>query len=63
MKVNQILPILFNIEQVRIYKADEDVEWIGCAFSIPEKYYNDTIDKVCSFPTEHSNSCIYIFIK
>lgn len=63
MTVKQILPILFNIEQVRIYKADEDVEWCGYAFSIPEKYYNDNIDRVCSFPVDYSDSCTYIFIK
>lgn len=63
MKVKQILPILFNIEKVRIYKADEDDEWSGYAFSIPEKYYNDNIDRVCSFPIDYSDSCTYIFIK
>lgn len=63
MKVKQLLPILFNIEEVRIYKADDSVDWCGQACSIPKKYYNDNIDKVCSFPIEYSNSCTYIFIK
>lgn len=61
MKDKQLLPILFNIEQVRIYNADEDDAWCGYAFSIHQKYYN--IDKVCSFPCEDSDSCTYIFIK
>ena len=63
MKVKQLLPILFNTEEVRICKADERVEWYGYACSIPKKYYNVNIDKVCSFPIEYSNSCTYIFIK
>lgn len=63
MKVKQLLPILFNIEHVRIFNADEDDEWCGYAFSIPEKYYNYNIDKVCSFPTDYSGSCTDIFIK
>lgn len=63
MKVKQILPILMNIEKVRIYKPVEDDEWPGYAFSIPEKYYNDNIDRVISFPIDYSDSCTYIFIK
>lgn len=63
MTVKQLLPILFNIEEVIIYDADKDSEWSGYAFSIPQKYYNADIDRVCSFPIEYSNSCIYIFIK
>lgn len=52
-----------NIEKVRIYKPDEDYEWSGYAFSIPEKYYNDNIDRVCSFPIDYLDSFTYIFIK
>lgn len=63
MKVKQLLPILFNIEQVRICKVDKAVEWSGLAFYIPEKYYNYEIDKICSFPFENSDTCTYIFIK
>lgn len=63
MKVKQLLPILFNIEKVRIYNPDEDDEWSGYTFSIPEKYYNYNIDRVCSFPIDYSDSCTYIFIK
>lgn len=63
MKVKQLLTILFNIEEVRICKADESVEWCGYACLTPEKYYNANIDKICSFPAEYSNSCTYIFIK
>lgn len=63
MKVKNLLPILFNIEWMRICKADGVVEWCGYAFSIPQKYYNDNIDKVCSFPDEYQESCTYIFIK
>lgn len=63
MKVKQLLPILFNIEEVRICEADKTTEWSGQAFSIPKKYYNANIDKICSFPIEYSNSCTYIFIK
>lgn len=63
MKVKQLLPILFNIEEVRICKADEAVEWCGCAYSMPKKYHNANIDKMCSFPIKHPNSCTYIFIK
>lgn len=55
MKVKQ----LFNIEQVRICKADEDDEWCGYAFSIPK----NIIDKVCSFPCEDLDSCTYILLK
>lgn len=63
MKVKNLLPILFNSEQVRICEADEGVYWSGCAYSIPKKYYNYTINIVCSFPYEYSDSCIDIFIK
>lgn len=63
MKVKQLLPILFDIEEVRICKADEDVEWCGYAHSVPQKYHNANIDKVCSFSINYSNSCTYIFIK
>lgn len=63
MKVKHLIPILFNVEEVRICEADKEVEWSGYAFSIPEKYYNATIDKVCSFPVGQSDSCTYIFIK
>ena len=63
MKVKQLLPILFNIEKVRICNPDEDTEWSGYTFSIPEKYYNYNIDKVCSFPIDYTNSCTYIVIK
>lgn len=63
MKVKQLLPVLFNIEEVRICKADESVDWSGYAWSIPKKYYNAIIDRVCSFPTDHSDSCTYIIIK
>lgn len=63
MKVKKLLPILFNVEHVRIYMANGDVEWCGYAYSIPKKYYNYNIDKVCSFPHEYSNSCTCIFIK
>ena len=63
MKVKKLLPILFNVEKVRICMADANVEWSGYAHSIPKKYYNCNIDKVCSFPCEYSNSCTYIFIK
>lgn len=59
MKVKQ----LFNIEEVRICKDDDSVDWSGYAFNIPEKYYNYNIDKVCSFPHDWSYSCTYIFIK
>ncbi len=37
MKVKQLLPILFNIEEVRIWKDDDSVDWSGYAFNIPEK--------------------------
>lgn len=63
MKVKNLLPLLFNVERVRICKADEAVEWCGYACSIPPKYYNDNIDKVCSFPDGSNDSCTYIFIK
>lgn len=63
MKVKNLLPILFNSEQVRICKADEGVYWSGYACSIPKKYYNYSINIVCSFPYEYSDSCIDIFIK
>lgn len=63
MKVKQLLPILFNTEEVRICKADEAFKWCGYACSMPKKYHNANIDRVCSFPTKHSNSCTYIFIK
>ena len=63
MKVKQLLPILFNIEEVRICKVEGSVEWSGFACLIPEKYYNVNIDKLCSFPDDYSDSCTYIFIK
>lgn len=63
MKVKKLLPILFNVERVRICMADANVVWGGYAYSIPKKYYNYDIDKVCSFPCGDSNSCTYIFIK
>ena len=63
MKVKHLLPTLFNSERVRICKADEGVYWSGYACSVPQKCYNYTINKVCSFPYEHSDSCIDIFIK
>nr|DAK43157.1 MAG TPA: hypothetical protein [Caudoviricetes sp.] len=63
MKVKNLLPILFNVEKVRIYMADADVDLCGYAYSIPKKYYNYKIDKVCSFSCEYSDSCTYIFIK
>lgn len=63
MKVKKLLSILFNVEKVRICMADANVVWCGYAYLIPKKYYNYNIDKVCSFPCEYSNSCIYIFIK
>lgn len=63
MKVKKLLPILFNVEKVRICMPNADVEWSGYAYSIPKKYYNYNIEKVCSFPCEYSNSCTYIFIK
>lgn len=63
MQVKKLLPILFNVERVRICMANADVEWGGYAYSIPKKYYNCNIDKVCSFPCGDSNSCTYIFIK
>lgn len=63
MKVKTLLPILLNVEKVRICIADANVVWSGYAYSIPKKYYNDNIDKVCSFPCDYSNSCTYIFIK
>lgn len=63
MQVKKLLPILFNVEKVRICMSGADVEWGGYAYSIPKKYYKCNIDKVCSFPCEDSNSCTYIFIK
>lgn len=36
MKVKQLLPILFNIEEVRICDNDT-LYWSGHAFNIPEK--------------------------
>lgn len=32
MKVKQLLPILFNNEEVRICKDDDSVDWSGHAF-------------------------------
>ena len=63
MKVRQLLDVLFNIESVRICKADDAVIWSGYAVFTPKEYYNDEIDKVCSFPFGSSDSCTYIFIK
>lgn len=63
MKVKELLPILYDVEQVRINKADEADEWSGYAFSIPQRYYNDKIDRVCSYPDEYFDSFTYIFIK
>lgn len=63
MKVKKLLPILFSIEKVKICMGNAVVVWCGYAYSIPKKYYNYHIDKVCSFPCEDSNSCTYIFIK
>ena len=63
MKVKKLLAMLFDVEKVRIYTADADAVWCGYAYSIPKKYYNYDIDKVCSFPCEYSNSCTCIFIK
>ena len=63
MEVKKLLPILFNVEEVRICMGDGAMKWCGYAHTIPKKYYNYNIDKVCSFPCEHSNSCTYIFIK
>lgn len=62
MKVKQLIDVLFDIEFIRICKSDNSI-WCGYAASIPKKYYNDDIDKVCSFPKDVSNSCTYIFIK
>lgn len=36
MKVKKLLPILFNVEKVRICMANADVEWCGYAYSIPK---------------------------
>lgn len=63
MKVKQLLPILFNAEEVRICRVDKAVEWCGYAYSIPKKYHKANIDKVCSFPIKDSDSCTYIYIK
>lgn len=63
MQVKKLLDVLLNIEVVRISKAGDSVIWSGYAASIPKKYYNDDIDKVCSFPCGDINSCTYIFIK
>lgn len=63
MKVKKLLPILFNVEEVRIFMADAEAVWSGYAYSIPKKYYNYDIHKVCSFPCGYTNSCTYIFIK
>jgi hypothetical protein len=63
MKVKHLLPILLDIEQVRICNANGHFEWSGYAYSIPQEYYNDNIDTICSFPAEYLNSCTYIFIK
>lgn len=63
MKVKKLLSILFNVEKVRICMDDANVVWSGYAYSIPKKYYNYHIDKVCSFPCDCLNSCTYIFIK
>lgn len=63
MKVKQLLPIIYNMECVRICKADGAVEWSGYAFFIPKKYYKYEIDKMCSFPLDISETCTYIFIK
>lgn len=63
MKVKQLLPILFSIEEVRICTAGGGVEWCGYPHSIPKKYYNYNIDKMCSFPCGYSDTCTYIFIK
>lgn len=62
MQVKKLLPILFNVEKVRICK-NKNVTWSGYACSIPKKYYNCDIDKVSSFPIEYSDSCTIIFIK
>lgn len=63
MKIKTLLPILLNVEYVRICMGDSNVIWSGYAHSIPKKYYNENIDKVCSFPYGYSNSFIYIFVK
>ena len=63
MKVKNLLPILFNSEWVRICEPDKGVYWSGYAYSMPKKCYKYTISKVCSFPHEHSGSCVDIFIK
>lgn len=63
MKVKELLPLLFNIEDVKIYKAGADAIWSGRAYAIPEEYYNENIDKLCSFPVEYLDSYTYIFLK
>lgn len=63
MKVKKLLSVLFNIEVVKICKADDAVIWSGYAVFVPKEYYNADIDKVCSFPSGDIDSCTYIFIK
>lgn len=62
MKIRDLLHVLFNLENVVIFKDAEDV-WSGHAWFIPHEYYDSDIDIMYSIHVKHSDSCTCIYIK
>lgn len=64
MTVENFLKLLFLEEEVRIIDYDNTVVYRGCAFIIPNEYYQCEIRNIFSYNLfRNRNSCICIIIK
>lgn len=64
MTVENFLKLLFFEEEVRIIDYDNTVMYRGCAFKIPNEYYQCEIRNIFSYNLfRNRNSCICIIIK
>lgn len=64
MTVENFLKLLCFEEEVRIIDYDNTVVYRGCAFTIPNEYYQCEIRNIFSYNLfRNRNSCICIIIK
>lgn len=64
MTVENFLKLLIFEEEVRIIDYDNTVMYRGCAFAIPNEYYQCEIRNIFSYNLfRNRNSCICIIIK
>lgn len=64
MTVENFLKLLFFGEEVRIIDDDNVNVYRGCAFTVPNEYYQCEIRNIFSYNLfRNRNSCICIIIK